>query len=164
MHLLALLRHADLLMPTTTGMAAAARLLLDAHLRGSETAAAVTATTAIELRTTATAVSATAAAAAVERRGTAASATAVRSATASTLRTATAAVRVAAAAARRTTAAAGVGITTSATTTVAATGTCISRGGDRQRGNAGGEKHPGQHEKSPFERRQTARSLHRSNR
>jgi hypothetical protein len=37
-------------------------------------------------------------------------------------------------------------------TTVAATGACICRGCDRQRGNAGGEKHPAQHEESPLER------------
>jgi hypothetical protein len=37
-------------------------------------------------------------------------------------------------------------------TAMAATWTRICRGCDRQRGNARGEKEPGQHEKSPFER------------
>jgi hypothetical protein len=36
--------------------------------------------------------------------------------------------------------------------TATAVGTCVGRGRDRQRGDAGGEKYPGQHEKSPFER------------
>jgi len=41
---------------------------------------------------------------------------------------------------------------TLATTASSAVGTGIYRGCDRQRGDAGSEKHPGQHEKSPSER------------
>jgi hypothetical protein len=64
----------------------------------------------------------------------------------------------------RTTAPTAVTVASPTSSTAAPVRPCKCPRGDRQRGYARGEKHLGQHEKSPFERKETVRSLHRSNR
>ena len=106
------------------------------HLRGSETAAVVTAAAlGFEAR------SAAASTATASRHFGAWSAAAMALAL-----TATAALS----GCRRATATIAVAI--AATTSVAAAGPRTGRGCDCQRGDAGGKKHPGQHDKSPLER------------
>jgi hypothetical protein len=113
---------------TAVTMAAAAR-------EGRSTAAPVRSTTAT-VRAAASAAAGECGLAAAAAMGSAPT-TAVGAAAAARLRATTATVRVA---------------MLFTATAVAATGTCIGRGCDCQRGNARGKKDPGQHEKSPFER------------
>jgi len=126
-------------------------LALELHPGAGESAAAVTSATAAahEHGTAASTVAAASATAHEDRRTSAApGATAVAMASApGECGWASTAVGTTAPTAVRS-----ASTTTAAATTVAAMRIRICRGCDRQRGDAGGEKHPGQHEKSPSER------------